>query len=361
MAMALHENTGELPSQPFKGELNNTERQSETIKLTDETTESVQYHVMEETIQYERKKTPLLLSKYVVALRPWSFTASLTPVVLGSCLAFKVVGSFNVLIFVTTCVTALSVHAAGNLVNTYFDYVKGIDSKKSDDRTLVDQVLHPNDVATMGGIFYFIGCIGFAMLTIISPSRMEHLALVYFGGLSGSFLYTGGLGLKYIALGDLAIFLTFGPVTVLFAYLSQGGILTWMPLFYALPLALNTCAILHSNNTRDMKTDKDAGIVTIAILIGETASGVLFALLLFVPFVIFIVLGFRCSKWFLLPATVVILAFKLERQFREGHRQKVPRKVAQINLQMALLYVLACYLTPNSSLPGFVQEEVTVS
>ena len=350
------EKNGHLANETFPEAFSKPQKQFETITLTDETDEGVQHDHddnEEVAVKSDRKKKTNIFSKYVVALRPWSFTASLTPVALGSCLAYKDVNSFSIMIFLTACITALSVHAAGNLVNTYFDYMKGIDSKKSDDRTLVDQLLQPNDVATMGGIFYFMGCVGFALLTVISPTKMEHLALIYFGGLSSSFLYTGGLGLKYIALGDLAIFLTFGPVTVLFAYLSQGGVLNWIPLFYALPLALNTSAILHSNNTRDMKTDKDAGIVTLAILIGETASAILFALLLFAPFFIFIILGFRCSKWFLIPATVVILAFRLEREFREGHRQKMPSQVAKLNLQMGLLYVLACYLTPSSSLPGF--------
>ena len=359
--MAMNGKNGYLPNEVHKNLPTKPQKQFEMITLTDEIDDNIQHdqddidnHSVDNAVEPERRKTPGLFSKYIIALRPWSFTASLTPVALGSCLAYKDVGSFNVMSFITTCVTALSVHAAGNLVNTYYDYKKGIDSKKkSDDRTLVDQLLHPNDVATMGGLFYFVGCLGFALLTVISPAKMEHLALIYFGGLSSSFLYTGGLGLKYIALGDLVIFLTFGPVTVLFAHLSQGGQLEWMPLLYALPLALNTSAILHSNNTRDMKSDEDAGIVTLAILIGETASAILFALLLFAPFLIFIIFGFRCSKWFLIPATVVIIAFKLEREFREGNRQKMPVKVAKLNLQMGLLYVFACYLTPTTSLPGF--------
>jgi menadiol prenyltransferase len=96
-----------------------------------------------------------------------------------------------------------------------------VDSKKSDDRTLVDRLLVPADVVYMGAVCYIVGCIGLLVLTILSPTPLPHLALVYFGGLSGSFLYTGGLGLKYIALGDVAIILTFGPVAVLFAYMSQ--------------------------------------------------------------------------------------------------------------------------------------------
>ena len=289
-------------------------------------------------------------SSVLVAMRPWSFSASFTPVVLGSVLVYKTVGNFNPWIFLATCLTAISVHAAGNLVNTYFDYVKGIDSKKSDDRTLVDEILKPNDVATLGGVFYTVGCLGFLLLVLMSPARMEHLALIYFGGLSGSFLYTGGLGLKYLALGDLVIFLTFGPVTVLFAYMSQGGELSWTPLLYALPMALNTEAILHSNNTRDMKTDAEAGIVTLAILIGEKGSYALFTMLLFVPYIMFAVLTTHVSFWFLLPLVTVILAFRLERVFRDGHLERLPHRLAQLNLQLGILYSIACGL--SNTLPA---------
>jgi len=85
----------------------------------------------------------------------------------------------------------------------------------------VDQLLAPTDVATLGAVCYLTGCVGFLVLSLLSPTPLHHLALIYFGGLSASFLYTGGLGLKYVALGDVAVILTFGPVTVLFAYMSQ--------------------------------------------------------------------------------------------------------------------------------------------
>ena len=61
------------------------------------------------------------------------------------------------------------------------------------------------------------------MVVFVSPARMELLALVYFGGISSSFLYTGGIGLKYIALGDLLIMFTFGPVSVLYSFIAQTG------------------------------------------------------------------------------------------------------------------------------------------
>jgi 1,4-dihydroxy-2-naphthoate octaprenyltransferase len=88
---------------------------------------------------------------YVVALRPWSFSASLTPVLLGAVLAYKTSGAFSLATLMATLVTVVSVHAAGNLVNTYYDFMRGIDSRqRSDDRTLVDSILTPEEVGNLG-------------------------------------------------------------------------------------------------------------------------------------------------------------------------------------------------------------------
>ena len=296
-------------------------------------------------------------SSYWIALRPWSFVISLLPVCLGSILTYKVSGTFDILIFIITCFIALCVHAAGNLVNSYYDFVKGIDSKKSDDRTLVDHILSVDDVVSLGGIFYTAGCIGFLFLTWLSPTKMEHLAMVYFGGLSGSFLYTGGLGLKYIALGDVLIFLTFGPLAVLFAFLSQGGHLSWIPLLYAIPLSINTVTILHANNTRDMEIDREAGIITLAILCGRTGSYAMFTLLLFAPYITLILMIVHCSRWFILPMLLILLAFKYERVFRQGQLESMPKLVGKLSLQFGVLYMLAIALTSNANLPFLASYE----
>ena len=294
------------------------------------------------------------LSSYVIALRPWSFTASLIPVALGSCLGYKTTGTCNIWIFLISCVTALSVHAAGNLVNTYYDYKRGVDHKKSDDRTLVDELLTSNDVVTMSGILYIIGCAGFAAMVMLSSARMEHVALIYFGGLSSSFLYTGGLGLKYIALGDILILLTFGPLTVLFAFICQGGPLSWSPLLYTIPIALNTEAILHSNNARDMESDKAAGIVTLAILLGKSGSYAMFAFLLFTPYFMFIFMTSKLSVWFGLPFLTIFFAFRLERTYRGGDLTYLPKATAKLNLIMGLCYVTACGMAQQ--LPGLLEK-----
>ncbi|XP_052865844.1 ubiA prenyltransferase domain-containing protein 1 homolog [Anopheles cruzii] len=305
----------------------------------------------QQTESQQRIEAPLMKIKtYLSALRPWSLSASLVPTMLGTTIALRVHGfqEFNFLTFICTIFTVITVHCAGNVVNTYFDFVKGIDNRKSDDRTLVDHILSKDEVVTLGVLLYCAGCVGFVFLVYLSPAKLEHLALVYFGGLSSSFLYTGGIGLKYIALGDVLILVIFGPISVLFSYMAQTGYVEWMTIFYAIPLALNTEAILHSNNTRDAESDKKVGIVTLAILIGRTCSYVLYALLLFTPYVIFVVLGMKYSVLFLLPMVTLKRAFEIERQFRnESTLQKVPRQTAKLNLFFGILYVVACFGAPQ--------------
>lgn len=297
---------------------------------------------------------PMKLSSYLIALRPWSWSVSLIPTLLGCAVAFKLNPDkdFSWIIMILTALTVLCVHGAGNLVNTYYDYVRGIDGGNSDDRTLVDHILSEKEVVRLGAILYLIGSTTFFSLAALSPAKVEHLAAPFFCGLSISFLYTGGFGFKYIALGDLIFVIVFGPASVLFAYVSQTGKFNWEPIYYALPLALNTEAILHSNNTRDLESDRRAGIVTLAILIGRTASHILYAFLLFTPYIMFVVASIRCSKTFLLPLLTLSSAFQIEKQLRHPEKMRnVPRATAKLNLFFGFFYIISLLLTENNRLP----------
>lgn len=92
--------------------------------------------------------TFMKLKTYLHALRPWSLSASLVPTLLGSALAYRSKWSsdFSLITFFLTAFTVVTVHCAGNVVNTYFDFIKGIDKQKADDRTLVDHILSKDEV-----------------------------------------------------------------------------------------------------------------------------------------------------------------------------------------------------------------------
>jgi menadiol prenyltransferase len=100
------------------------------------------------------------LKLYLIALRPWSLSASLTPVLLGSALAINDLKfeRFSLSILILCLISILCVHGAGNLVNTYYDFKNGIDNERSkSDRTLVDRLLEPKDITKFGAMLYLIG------------------------------------------------------------------------------------------------------------------------------------------------------------------------------------------------------------
>ena len=169
--------------------------------------------------------------------------------------------------------------------------------------------------------------------------------------MSSSFFYTGGFGLKYVALGELLIFVTFGPVTVLFAYVAQCGRFTWAPLVYSLPLTFNTVAILHANNVRDAASDRAAGITTLAILVRPRTSWLFMLVLLFAPYIAWALVGLHYSPTLGLPLISIYKAFCAERRYRSGHLFDLPVRLAQLNLFTGLLYVTGLLLTPRHMLP----------
>ena len=65
--------------------------------------------------------------RYMHATRPWSITASLTPVLLGTLLAETEFSKFDWSIFVMTLLCVISIHCAGNIVNTYYDYQNNVE------------------------------------------------------------------------------------------------------------------------------------------------------------------------------------------------------------------------------------------
>ena len=185
------------------------------------------------------------LKTIIVAARPWSFSASITSTFLGFFLAWKDTGSIDAIQVLFTTATVLFIHSAGNLVNTYYDFANGFDTEDSDDKTLVRKELTPSELGACIAEFYFLGLLSFTVVYFHSNVNNISLVALFLSGVLSSFFYTGGVGLKYIAFGDALIFLTFGFLTTAFAHFVHTGEVSVKIIYFALPLALNTEAILH--------------------------------------------------------------------------------------------------------------------
>ena len=144
-----------------------------------------------------------------------------------------------------------SIQIGANLNNTYFDYVNGVDNKDTHcgEKTLVDKKVSVAGLVLMTVIFYIIGILA-ALPILVTYQGIELIAIFSVGFVLSVFYTANPVGLKYRALGDITIFLCFGPLLMQFTSILLTGALNSKLNIYALPLGCIIECILHANNAR---------------------------------------------------------------------------------------------------------------
>jgi 1,4-dihydroxy-2-naphthoate polyprenyltransferase len=202
------------------------------------------------------------------AARPFSLTASVTPVLVGSGAAFRD-ARFHPGLFLVTLGASMAIQAATNMVNEYYDYVRSVDRPGSlgPSGVILRGVLSPGAVLAGGLTLFALG--GLLGLSLVIAAGWPILVVGVLSVLAG-YAYTGGpLPLGYIGLGDLTVFVFMGPVIVLGAYYVQVHAISRAVIWASVPLAALVTAILVVNNLRDIDDDRRAGKRTLATFLGS--------------------------------------------------------------------------------------------
>jgi 1,4-dihydroxy-2-naphthoate octaprenyltransferase len=232
------------------------------------------------------------LKLWWAASRPFSFTASVIPVLVGTLIAAG--DSFSWWKGLLALAGSVAIHAGTNFVNDYYDHVKGADSEKSLGQAgFIQRGLLAPRAVLWAGILTFAAGAGIG-LVLCSVTSWELLWLGLASVLAG-FLYTGApIHLAYIGLGEVTVFIFMGPVIVLGAYFVQVESWDWEPIVASIPIGFLVTAILQANNLRDIDNDRETGKRTIATMIGRTwANREMYGLLwgAYVALVVAVVLG----------------------------------------------------------------------
>jgi len=222
---------------------------------------------------------------WLVALRPWSFPASIVPCATAGALLHRRGGhDLMTLKFAMSIVCVLLCHGSGNLINTYFDFRKGCDTKAlADDRALVDGTVSPSSVFAVAIAMLLASLATGAWLASSCPDLLW--LCVAAAGLA-VFYTADPFSLKYHGLGTLTIFVCFGP------FLMQGVSLVvsgqWDLFgsvgYFSVPVGLLTVGILHANDHRDVQADRAAGVTTLAQVLGPGLSSIAFSAFVFLPY-----------------------------------------------------------------------------
>ncbi len=299
--------------------------------------------------------------KWWISTRPFSFPASTMPVIFGTVLAYVYGGyEFKPLLFILAFIGMVILHSGANILSDIFDFQKGLDKVPSPTSGGVVRGIISIREAWIGSVSMLVaGTIIGLYLTWVSGPWL--LAIGLLGLFVGTFYTSHSMvNMKYNGLGDLAVFLNFGILGSLGAYYVQSGQLSWIPVLWAVPMSLLVIAILHANNWRDIQSDKEIKIFTVASLLGDKYSLRYYGVLIYGPFVIIlglILVPILFPKLTAMPFTFLITMAALPLAFRVW-RKAVNRRTpaqpldfialdgasAQLNLLFGSLCTLALIL-----------------
>ena len=242
------------------------------------------------------------LGQWFFAVRPWSFPASAMPIIVTLAYLFWKDAEINWLLGLWTLIGMVLFHCTGNVWSDYFDYRKKVDADDTfGAKTLTTGMFKPEEIRNLA-----IGLLVVSVICGLGLLYVTGLPLLWIGiaGVACTLFYPA---LKFNALGDLDILMAFAFLPTLGTSYAVTGTIEWSVLWIALPVGLITDGILHSNNTRDMVTDKRAGITTMAMSLGNEASAWLFGAEMVFPFVWMAVL----SMIGVFPVTTVVIFMTL--------------------------------------------------
>jgi len=205
------------------------------------------------------------LNVWYHALRPFSYPASIVPVLVGSVMAWQS-GYANWALFLAALVGSIAIQAGTNLANEYFDYTQGVDKTDSlgPAGVILQGKLKPKQVLQAATLALAIGVV--LGMYIVSQVGLIILALGLASILAGWFYTAKPFCLGYRGLGEPEVFIFMGPVMVVASYYVQTRHFAWAPLLVSLPIGLLVTAILHANNMRDVVQDMERNRITWVVL-----------------------------------------------------------------------------------------------
>jgi 1,4-dihydroxy-2-naphthoate octaprenyltransferase len=224
------------------------------------------------------------LQNWARALRAYSFTATVIPVVCAFLSARAQGLPVAWPIFPLMLLCALLLHAGVNVLNDYYDFVLGFDTAEARGSSglLTEGIVRPEYMLRWGRFYIFAGAAAGLLLAAV---RGWPLLLTGTAGTAGAWFYSRRNGYKYKGLGEPFVFVLMGPLLFVGAFYAAAGTVTAGAVWLALACGCLVTAILLVNNLRDIKMDSAAGFKTLPMRLGAARTKKLYAALIFTAFV----------------------------------------------------------------------------
>lgn len=288
---------------------------------------------------------------WIQAMRAPFFTASIVPLVLGMAIAWNEYRIFDPILGFLTLIAGTAIHAGTNLINDYFDQEtdninKDFTPFSGGSRMIQNQTLEARQILIASIISYIIGILTaiYIVFTTEGTLLIVFLSIAVVLGIC----YTAiPVRFSYRGLGEISVFVGFGPLGVFSAYYIQlGHINSDMLLLASIPIATLIAMVLFINEFQDLEADKAAGKNTLVVSLGKKTSlkiyivGMVFAYLSVLG--ILLIKGFSIAL--LLPFITIPFALKAIQNAMKNYssiKELIPSNGLTILIHFAFGIILA--------------------
>jgi len=254
-----------------------------------------------------------VVSKWLIATRSAVTTVTIYACIIGGLLAWRD-GYFAWLPWLVVTLGLFIAHGTNNLLNDYTDFNRGVDS---DNYFRTQYGVHPlvqgfwtnrrqlrwfavsGILAVLSGVFALV-------YTGFSPVVIGLFAL----GAVVLLFYTWPL--KYLGLGELSIFLIWGPILIAGVYIVlakgwEGNV--WNVALAGVPFGLSVASINVGKHIDKLADDRKRGVGTMPVRVGEKAARTINVAALVLIYAVIVYLIF-VPRYFTPVMLVVFLAGK---------------------------------------------------
>ncbi len=214
------------------------------------------------------------ISRWLILGRVSVVIMSLISAIIGGLLTIRD-GHFDPWLLALVAIGLVLAHIGSNLVNDFWDFQHGIDTPDSPRATYGP---HPfTDNSGSKREFVVVTFVTLAIATAIGVYLVAEAGPeVLIFALGGAFVllfYSGGpIPLKYFGMGEIAVFIVWGPLMIGGSYYVLAEELPTWVLLASVPYGLGVTTVLFGKHLDKLQFDKDKGIRTMPIVLGEKLS-----------------------------------------------------------------------------------------
>jgi 1,4-dihydroxy-2-naphthoate octaprenyltransferase len=260
-----------------------------------------------------------IISKWLISTRAAVLLMTLLSAVLAGLFAWHDGYKINLLAWFILALGLVLAHASNNIFNDFTDYTRGVD-KDNYYRTMygpqpvADGLMTKRQHLTYFAVTAFLALLcGLYLIFLRGNDPIIWILL----GLGAFFVLFYTWPLKYIAMGELAVLIVWGPLMIGGGYYVLTGIWNWNVVWASLPYVLGVTTVIFGKHIDKLLVDKAKRIYTLPVLIGEKVARYIIVGMMVLPYalVLYLILTRYFTPVMVLVALAVPTLLKLTPQF----------------------------------------------